>query len=152
MADNQNFKPLQLFSINPVFLEENGVVKIRCLVRQKYVVLLPEEWVRQHLLHYLAEIKGYPISRIAVEFPLKYGKTARRADIVVFGKTRKPEIIVECKAPTVSIKQNVMDQVAKYNTVLDSGIVVISNGTKHFVVAIKDGETAFLKDVPMYGE
>lgn len=126
-------------------------MKIRCLVRQKYVLLLPEEWVRQHLIQYLVEIKGYPLSRIAVEFPLKYGRTSRRADIVVFNKSKLPEIIVECKAMNVAIGQKVMDQAAKYNTVLESGIVVISNGTKHFVVEVnREGESRFLPDVPEY--
>ena len=147
--NNTRFPKLNLPQPNLEIVEENLVLKVRCLARQKYVVLTPEEWVRQHLVHYLVVYKFYPLSRIGLEFQLKYGKTNRRADLLVIDKNRKPQIIVECKAPQVDIKQGVMDQVAKYNTVIGSGIVVISNGIRHFVVQVEEGgEGLYLKDIP----
>lgn len=131
--------------------EENSELKVRCFVRQKYVVLTPEEWVRQHLIHYLVVYKHYPISRIALEYPLLYGRTSRRADLVIIDKNRRPQLLVECKAPSVDLKQGVMDQVSKYNTVLESGNVVISNGLRHFVVQLDSkGNSKFLPDIPEY--
>ncbi len=89
---------------------------------------------------------------MAVEFPLNYAGTSRRADIVVFDRSKKPILVVECKAPNIKIAQNVMDQAAKYNTTLSSGILVISNGLKHFVAEFfGEGEVRFLTDIPMGG-
>lgn len=149
--NNSRFPTLNLPQPSLAIVEENSELKVRCLVRQKYVVLTPEEWVRQHLIHYLVVYKFYPLSRMALEFPLMYGKTNRRADIVVIDKERNPVLIVECKAPHVEIKQGVMDQVAKYNTVIGSGLVIISNGLKHFVVRVeKDKAGSFLVDIPSH--
>ncbi len=148
---NSRFPTLNLPHPDLEIVEENSALKVRCLVRQKYVVLTPEEWVRQHLIHYLVVYKFYPISRMALEFPLMYGKTNRRADLVCIDKDRNPALIVECKAPQVEIKQGVMDQVAKYNTVIGSALVIISNGLKHFVVQVeKDKVGSFLTDIPSH--
>ena len=150
--NSSRFPTLNLPSPKLEIQEENSELKVRCFVRQKYVVLTPEEWVRQHLIHYLVEYKHYPISRIALEYPLHYGKTSRRADILIIDRARKPQLVVECKAPLIEIKQGVMDQVSKYNTVLGSGIVVISNGLRHFVVQIDiNGNSKYLNDIPEYG-
>ena len=84
-----------------------------------------------------------------MEFSLVYGKTKRRADIVVIDKNRNPALVVECKAPDVELSQGVMDQVAKYNSVIGCKLLIISNGLKHFVVELfPGGKSVFLKDIP----
>ena len=78
---------------------QNGTVMIFDIVRKKYVVLTPEEWVRQHVVHYLVEKKGYAISRVAVEREIELYGLKRRFDIVVFDRSGNPWLLVECKAP-----------------------------------------------------
>jgi len=141
---HDRFPQLSLPSPNLDVRETNGAHQVRCQVRKKFVALSPEEWVRQHLIYYLVYYKSYPVSRFAVEFSLVYGKTKRRADIVVIDKNRNPALVVECKAPDVELSQGVMDQVAKYNSVIGCKLLIISNGLKHFVVELfQEGNLLF---------
>lgn len=120
------------------------------IVRKKYVVLNPEEWVRQHLLHFLVFDKQYPRSRIAVEKKLVLNGLTKRTDIVVFNRDGSPFLIVECKAPEVAISQNSFDQIARYNTALRGRYLMVSNGLNHYYCKInekKDG-FEFLKTLP----
>lgn len=98
--------------------KQNGTVMIFDIVRKKYVVLTPEEWVRQHVVHYLVEKKGYAISRVAVEREIELYGLKRRFDIVVFDRSGNPWLLVECKAPAVALTQKVFDQVFRYNLTL----------------------------------
>ncbi|MFY0631348.1 MAG: type I restriction enzyme HsdR N-terminal domain-containing protein [Flavobacteriaceae bacterium] len=122
------------------------------IVRKKYVVLTPEEWVRQHILHYLIEEKKYPLSLIAVEKQLKINSLVKRTDIVVFNRNGEPEIIVECKAPNVPISQNTFDQIARYNLSLQANYLMVTNGLAHYYCQIDlTNETyLFLQELPNY--
>ncbi len=123
-------------------------------VRKKYVKLTPEEWVRQHVLHFLTEIKGYPLSLISIEKQLEINGLKRRFDILIFDKTGKPHIIVECKAPSVTITQETFDQVARYNMVVNSNYLMVSNGLEHYFcqVDVENQRYVFLEELPFYGE
>lgn len=89
-------------------------------LRKKYLVLTPEEWVRQHVVRFLMEEKKYPASLIALEKQLIINNLKRRTDIVVFNKEGKPHIIVECKATNIKINQDTFDQIARYNLKLNA--------------------------------
>jgi len=122
------------------------------IIRKKYVVLTPEEWVRQHFIHYLIEEKKYPISLIAVEKKLTLNNLTKRTDILVFNNKGNHDIIVECKAPSIKINQNTFDQITRYNLKLNANYLVVSNGLQHYYCKMdKINETyVFLETIPNY--
>ena len=122
------------------------------IIRKKYVVLTPEEWVRQHLIHYLVIIKGYPKSLIAVEKQLTINTLIKRFDMLVFNKLGTPEIIIECKSPTTKISQQTFDQIARYNLKLNANYLMVSNGLEHYFCNLDpiNEKYIFLKDLPAY--
>jgi len=121
-------------------------------LRKKYMVLTPEEWVRQHFVHFLIDKKNYPTSLIAVEKQLTINNRKKRTDILVFNTEGTPEIIVECKAPTIKITQDTFDQIARYNLKLKANFLIVSNGLDHFYCKMDfENETyIFLKEIPDY--
>jgi len=122
------------------------------IIRKKDVVLTPEEWVRQHILHYLIEKKGYPKSIIAVEKQLIINTLKKRFDILIFNQKGQPEIIIECKAPKVKITQKTFDQIARYNLKLNANYLMVSNGLEHFNCKLDavNERYVFLEDLPEY--
>jgi len=122
------------------------------IIRKKYVILTPEEWVRQHVILFLIEEKKYPVSLIAVEKQLKINSLSKRTDVVVFNRKGTPEILIECKAPTVAINQQTFDQIARYNLTAKSNYLMVTNGLNHYFCQIDfEKETyIFLKDIPNY--
>lgn len=121
--------------------------------RKKYVRLTPEEWVRQNFMRYLCQEKGYPLSRMAVEKRLKSPLgLVRRADIVVYDRHTRPDIIVECKAPSVPVTQETMDQVMRYNGVLGARILCLTNGLRHvYALPYPEGKGfVYLRELPDY--
>lgn len=121
-------------------------------IRKKYIVLTPEEWVRQHFVSYLRIEKKIPTSIIAIEKELKLNGLKKRTDILVFNKNGTPEIIVECKAPSVPITQETFDQIARYNLKLDAKYLIVTNGLSHYYCQVdkKNKTYHFLKDIPTY--
>jgi type I site-specific restriction endonuclease len=121
-------------------------------LRKKYMVLTPEEWVRQHFVQFLIEEKKYPISLIALEKQLTLNNRKKRTDILVFNKEGSPDIIVECKAPKIKITQATFDQIARYNLKLKANFLVVTNGLDHFYCKMDfEKETyIFLKEIPDY--
>lgn len=122
-------------------------------VRKKFVALTPEEWVRQHFVHYLIHQRNVPASLIGVEAALHYHRLKKRSDIVVYGQEGKPCLIVECKAPDVTMTQAVFDQVAMYNMTLKVPFLAVTNGLVHFACHIDQdsGKVVFLKEIPEFG-
>ena len=122
------------------------------IVRKKYVSLTPEEWVRQHFIHYLIDEKKYPISLIAIEKQLTINNLTKRTDILVFNLEGTPEIIVECKAPSIKITQHTFDQIARYNLKLNANYLIVSNGLKHYYCKMDflKEEYIFLNSIPNY--
>ncbi|MFP4365919.1 MAG: type I restriction enzyme HsdR N-terminal domain-containing protein [Bacteroidales bacterium] len=121
-------------------------------IRKRYVVLTPEEWVRQNFIAYLINEKKYPASLIAVEMPLKINRLKKRADIVLFSGLGLPMIIVECKAPGVKITQKVFDQAALYNLDLKVGHLIVSNGMVHYCAELNHNERKWelLPEIPEF--
>ena len=121
-------------------------------LRKKYMVLTPEEWVRQHFVHFLIDKKNYPTSLIALEKQLTINNRKKRTDILVFNIEGTPEIIVECKAPTIKITQDTFDQIARYNLKLKANFLIVTNGLDHFYCKMDfENETyIFLKEIPDY--
>ncbi len=101
-------------------------------LRKKFVKLTPEEWVRQHMLNYLTAHRNFPPSLIGVEVLLKYNNLIKRSDIVAFDRKGDPLLVVECKAPSVSLTQDVFYQIAMYNHALSGKFLVVSNGLVHY--------------------
>lgn len=100
--------------------------------RKKWLVLTPEEWVRQNFLQYLVQELKYPESLIAVEKEFRFGEMNRRFDILVYEKNHQPWLMVECKAPDVLLDQSVLEQVLRYNISIPVDYLVITNGSNGF--------------------
>ncbi|MCM1094047.1 MAG: type I restriction enzyme HsdR N-terminal domain-containing protein [Lachnospiraceae bacterium] len=132
--------------------KENGTLKIYDRLRQKFIALTPEEWVRQHFVNHLIEHLGYPVALMANEIGLTLNGTRRRCDSVVFNHSGKPMVIIEYKAPEISISQKVFDQIVRYNMVLHADYLFVSNGIVHYCCAIdySNNSYAFLKEIPRY--
>ncbi len=124
------------------------------IVRKKYVVLTPEEWVRQHCIHFLHFEKKYPVSLMAVEKQVKINSLTRRTDIVIYNREGKPSIVVECKAPEVSISQGTFDQIARYNLELNAMFLMVTNGLHHYncVMDHEQQTYLFLQELPNFSK
>ena len=132
--------------------ETNGRRTILDILRRKYVALTPEEWVRQHFVHFLIEQKGYPATLLANEVQLNVGNKLLRADSVLYGSDLHPRMIIEYKAPTVSITQKVFDQISVYNMLLKVDYLVVSNGINHYACKMnyENQKYFFLREIPEY--
>jgi len=120
--------------------------------RKRFVKLTPEEEVRQRFARYLVEEKGYPASLILTEYALKLNKLSRRCDILVHKPAGHPALLVECKAPEVSISQATFDQVARYNLAFRVSYLIVTNGLKHYccLIDFETEEIRFLSEIPAY--
>ena len=121
-------------------------------VRKKWLVLTPEEWVRQHCIHFLINQKAYPLGLIQVEKKLKVNKREKRYDIVAFNPQGSIALLVECKAPSVPITQDSFDQIAQYNFALNSDYLMVTNGLEHYFCQMdfEQKKYIFLKDFPSF--
>ncbi len=122
-------------SVKPSIRNIGGKEEIYCLVRKRWMILTPEEWVRQNFLLYLTVVLNYPVALIAVEKHLYFNQLKKRFDIVVYKNTMEPNIIVECKEMDVQLSENTLQQILQYYTVLQSGLLIITNGS--FTVGFK---------------
>lgn len=121
-------------------------------IRKKFVVLQPEEWVRQHCIKYLIEEKHYPKSLINVEKEIRINDLKKRYDIVIFNPDGSILLIVECKAPQIKITQGVFDQIARYNLELNATFLMVTNGINHYFCELDVNKKCFifLKDIPNF--
>lgn len=124
------------------------------ILRCKYVAVTPEEWVRQHFVHFLVEHKNYPSTLLANEIKLGVGDKTLRADTVLYSRQLTPRMIIEYKAPHIPITQKVFDQISIYNMLLHVDYLVVSNGLQHYICKMDyDGKKyLFLEDIPDYKE
>ena len=118
------------------------------IIRKRWLVLTPEEWVRQHVLNYLLNEKKFPVSIISVEKELLLNGQKKRYDIVVY-KNLQPYLIIECKAPYISLDKNVVEQALRYNLTIKAELLMITNGvsdlifnSKNEIVALENYQTA----------
>ncbi len=114
------------------------------IVRKKFVALTPEEWVRQHVIHFLIKDYGISVNKISVEYFLKWNDMQHRCDIVVFDDNFNPQLIVEAKSAKISVSQKVFDQVARYNIKLRVPFLMVTNGLQHIYARINFEENNYL--------
>jgi len=121
-------------------------------IRKKFVVLSPEEWVRQNFISYLVEVKNYPKGLIAVEKKVDVNRMPQRSDIVLYTNKAKPVLIVECKAASVKISQDTFNQIARYNMKLQVPYLVVTNGLNHYCCQInyETNSFKFIPEIPDY--
>ena len=121
-------------------------------IRKKFIILTPEEWVRQHCIQYLIQEKMYPKSLINVEKELQLNGRKKRYDIVVFNPDGSIHVLIECKAPHITITQETFDQIAQYNFTLNATYLMVTNGQNHYYCKMNTDEKKyqFLKELPQY--
>ena len=119
-------------------------------IRKQWIMLTPEEWVRQNFLQYLIQVKQYPASLIAVEKEIQLGDLTKRFDIVVYDHNTLPWMIIECKEMTVALNEQVLNQALRYNITLNVPYIVITNGTHCFGFTGKRGALVELSDLPAF--
>lgn len=132
--------------------EADGRRQIFDILRRKYVALTPEEWVRQHFIHYLIGYKGYPAALLANEVPLQVGEKRVRADSVLYDRQLRPRLIIEYKAPTIALTQKVFDQITVYNLLLHVDYLIVSNGLETYICKMDytNHTYRFLEMIPDY--
>ena len=134
------------------FKNSENKVSIFDEVRKKFIILTPEEWVRQHVVRYLIEEKNYPKSLINVEKVLQVNGLRKRYDIVVFNTDGSIFILIECKAPEIKIGQITFDQIARYNMTMKADYLMVTNGLNHYFCQMdfENEKYQFLPELPMY--
>jgi hypothetical protein len=130
----------------------DGKVWIFDVIRKKYLVLTPEEWVRQHFIHYLISTLSYPKSLMKVEGGLTYNQLNKRSDILIFDRQGQPWMLVECKSPDQKINESVLRQASTYNATLKAKYITITNGLTHYCSLIdwKENKTDLLQALPVF--
>jgi hypothetical protein len=146
-----------MFQLNLPSFETNIIQKdknrmIFDILRKRYVKLTPEEWVRQHFIHFLTEHKNYPAGLLANEVGVDLNGTKKRCDTVLYRRDLSPQMIIEYKAPQINIAQKVFDQIARYNIVLRVDYLIVSNGLQHYCCKMnyEQQNYSFLTDIPDY--
>jgi len=144
--------PLNLPTFEIKTRTTGGKVLVFDSLRRKYVTLTPEEWVRQHFINYLTAHLGYPHSMLANEVELQIGNKKLRCDSVLYDLQAKPRMIIEYKAPHITITQKVFDQISSYNLLLHVDYLVVSNGIQHYCCKMdyEGKKYLFLKEIPIY--
>lgn len=130
--------------------EENGRRWVFDPIRKKWMLLTPEEWVRQHFLQYLLQVKVYPQAFISVEKRMQLGELTKRFDLLVYDRMHQPWLMVECKAMDVSLNEAVLHQVLRYNMAIPVPYLVITNGTEAIIYHRTGGGLLLLQDLPEF--
>jgi predicted type IV restriction endonuclease len=143
---------LNLPLFTPTLKKEEGKVWIFDIIRKKHIVLTPEEWVRQHFIHYMINELKYPKSLFRIEGSLTYNKLQKRSDILVRDRDGRPWMLVECKSPSIKLTQRAFNQIAVYNMTVGAKFIAVTNGMVHYCCeAAKAGEeTKFLNEFPSF--
>jgi len=134
------------------FKNSENKVAIFDPIRKKFIILSPEEWVRQHVVQFLVEEKKYPKSHINVEKLLKVNDLKKRYDVVVFNPDGSIKVLVECKAPEIKISQTTFDQIARYNLTLKAEFLMLTNGHNHYFCKMdfENEKYQFLSELPIF--
>lgn len=134
------------------FKNSENKVSIFDEIRKKFIILTPEEWVRQHVVQFLLEEKNYPKSLINVEKVLKVNGLRKRYDVVVFNPDGSIFILIECKAPEIKIAQVTFDQIARYNMTMKAEYLMVTNGLNHYFCQMdfENEKYQFLTELPIY--
>jgi len=147
------FTPLNLPTYPFRIQQQEGKKLIFDEIRKKLVSLTPEEWVRQHFIRYLVDVKEYPASLIAVEAGLELNRNRFRADLLVYNRLGQPLALIEFKAPSVKITQITFDQITRYNMTFRVPYLIVSNGMEHYCcrINLEEQTYVFLKEIPEFG-
>ena len=155
--DSTLFKGTKMNSLNlPPYAikiaEQDGRRMIFDFLRRKFVALTPEEWVRQHFVHFLTDHKEYPAGLMANEVELKIGDKRLRCDSILYNKEMKPQMIIEYKAPHITLTQKVFNQITAYNLLLRVDYLIVSNGLQHICCRMDYAHNTyhFLPEIPNY--
>ena len=141
---------IQFPPYQPKIREQETVSYLFDETRKKWVILSPEEWVRQHILQYIIRVENYPASLIAVEKTIRLGELKKRFDIVVHDNTGLPWMLIECKEMNVALDQGVLDQALRYNIKLQVPYIVITNGSHCIAFANENGQLRELNAFPSF--
>tara|TARA_B100001250_G_C19768606_1_gene775987 strand:+ start:145 stop:567 length:423 start_codon:yes stop_codon:yes gene_type:complete len=120
------------------------------IVRKKYIINTPEEWVRQHTIKFLNTKKGYPTSLMSIEKKTTINNISKRCDIICYNNNNKPILLVECKSQNVKLNKETIHQSLNYQKVVKAKYIMITNGTNHFCFYLESDHIKFLKQVPSY--
>lgn len=131
-------------------ITKDGKQQVFDVLRRRFVVLTPEEWVRQQFVHFLIRHKGFPAECIGNEVSITLGATKKRCDTVVYGSHAEPIMVIEYKSPSVEITQKVFEQICRYNIKMRVEWLVVSNGLQHYCTRIdyENGTYQFVEDIP----
>lgn len=135
------------------FKNSENKISVFDSLRKKFIILTPEEWVRQHVVHYLLSEKKFPASLLSVERQLKVNNLIKRYDILAFNPNGSIHLAVECKASSVKINQDSFDQIARYNLSLNATYLMVTNGLEHYYCQMdyEKEKYHFLEDIPSWG-
>ena len=133
-------------------ISKDGKQQVFDVLRRRFVVLTPEEWVRQQFVHFLIRHKGYPAECIGNEVSITLGATKKRCDTVIYGSHAEPLMVIEYKSPSVEITQKVFEQICRYNIKMRVEWLVVSNGMQHYCTRIdyENGTYQFVQDIPAF--
>ena len=148
--DTKLFSPLNFLPVKLKLRNEKNQTQVFDIIRKTYILLTPEEWVRQHVIHFLVEEKKYPAGLIEVEKQITLFNTTKRVDILVRDKNLKPLLLIECKAAEVALKQNEINQLARYQITLHATYCMLTNGVNHVVMKLENNSVRFLAELPAY--
>ena len=153
MNNKSNTIKLNLPDYHFRFAKKNGKNCIFDEIRKKFVVLNPEEWVRQNFIQFLLDKKKYPSSLMAVEKKVEINHQPQRFDLLIYDRNGNPLVMAEFKSPEVRITQDAFNQVVRYNMVLKVKYIFVSNGLQHFACLIdyQNNSFRFLEEIPEYG-
>ncbi len=134
------------------FKSNENKISIFDEIRKKFVILTPEEWVRQHVVQFLICEKHFPKGHINVEKELLLNQTKKRYDIVIYNTDGSIFLVVECKAPQIVISQDTFDQIARYNLSLNATFLMVTNGLYHYYCQLdyENKRYRFLEEIPQY--
>jgi len=144
---------LNLPEIHPTLKKEQGKVYIFDIIRKKYIILTPEEWVRQHFIEFLINEMKYPRSLFRIEGSLTYNRMQKRSDIIIHDRLGKPWLLIECKSPAIKLSQKAFNQVAVYNMTVGAKYIAVTNGMVHFCyqAGTPGSDPIFLNSFPDFG-
>ena len=145
-----NFPKLNLPFYEAKISSNGGKYFIYDEIRKKDVILTPEEWVRQHFIHFLINHRGYSKNYIKIEKQIKVNNRLKRFDGLVYDKDGSPKVLIECKSPEIKISQDTFGQIATYNMTLRVPYLIVTNGNSHFICEIdfENNSFTYLDEIP----
>jgi hypothetical protein len=121
-------------------------------IRKKWLLLTPEEWVRQNFVQYLVQVKKYPVTLIALEKMIMLGELKKRFDILIYDTQHRPWMMIECKSPSVNLDEAVLHQLLRYHISVPTGWLVITNGAYSYGWEKREGELFGVEGLPEWGK